>query len=278
MMDEPNEDIYSSIRDKIITYGLSAIPLLEDAWLKTDDDDNALRIEMLIDDIRFTDTYHELFNWAQFYSHDLLKAFTLLTRFRYPEMDEEKYMEKVSRLKQNIWLEINQDLTALEKVKVLNHIFFDVYKYRGQLPQQVSINAHFLTDLIDTSKGSAIALGILYLYIAQSLEIPIFGVDLHHHFVLAYMEDNIPVKNPEAYKLEEVLFYIAVVNKGSVFTRNEINRYLKQAKLEDNPSYFLPCNNVEVIRKLITEMVNTYEVTAKPEKAVLFNKLLEALD
>jgi hypothetical protein len=33
-----------------------------------------------------------------------------------------------------------------------------------------------------------------------------------------------------------------------------------------------------VIRKLITEMVNTYEVTAKPEKAVLFNKLLEALD
>ncbi len=277
MMDEPNEEVYTSIREKIKSYGLNAIPFLEDAWLKTEDDDNASRIEILIDDIRFTDLYHELHNWSQFYSHDLLKAYILLTRFRYPDLDEEKYIEKVSKLKQNIWLEINHDLTALERVKVLNHIFYDVYQFRGQLPKQVSINDYFLSDLLESKKGSAIALGILYLYVAQSLDIPIFGLDLHHHFALAYMEDNIPTMNPEEYSIDEVLFYIAVVNKGSVFTKNEIHRYLQQMKIDEDTVYFLPCSNVMVIRRLIKEIANTYEVTGKQDKADLANKLIEAL-
>ena len=278
MIDEPNENMFASIREKIIDYGLTAIPFLENAWLKTENDDNAQRIEILIDDIRFTDTYHELYNWSQFYSKDLLKAFMLITRFRYTELDEAKYLEMVAKLKQNIWLEINQELTALEKVKVLNHIFFDVYRFRGQLPNQVSINAHFLSDLLDNKKGSAIALGILYLYISQSLDIPIFGVDLHHHFVLAYMEDNIPTKDPQDYPVEEVLFYIAVVNKGSVFTQNEISSYLKQMKLEDNPGYYLPCSNAEVIRRLLIEISKTYELIGKPERAKLLKNLTQALD
>jgi hypothetical protein len=278
MMDEPSEEMFTSIRDKIKSYGLTAIPFLEDAWLKTEDDDDALRIELLIDDIRFTDLFNELSNWSHFYSDDLLKAFIILNRFRYPDLDEDKYLEKISKLKQTIWLEINQELTALEKVKVLNHIFFDVYRFRGQLPQQVSINAHFLSDLMDTKKGSAVALGTLYLHIAQSLDIPIFGVDLHHHFALVYMEDNIPTKTPEEYSIDDVLFYIAVVNKGSVFTRNEIHKYLKQMKLEENPSYFLPCSNVHTVRRLIKEMAKTYELAGKQDKSDLLNKLTEAFD
>jgi regulator of sirC expression with transglutaminase-like and TPR domain len=207
-----------------------------------------------------------------------LKAFILLTRFRYPELDEEMYIAKVEKLRKNVWLEINPDLTALEKVKVLNHIFFDIYGFRGQLPQQISIGAYFLNDIFDNRKGSAIALGILYLYIAQKLDIPLFGIDLHHHFALVYMEDNIKVKDPGKYTLEEILFYIAVVNKGSVFTKNEIRRYLRQINLEEDPRYFLPNSNVQVIRKLINEMINTFEVTGKQDKADLLLKMIKALD
>lgn len=278
MMDEPSEEIYTSIREKIMSYGLEAIPLLEEAWLKSEDDSNSVRIESLIEEIRFTDLYQELFNWSQFYSHDLLKAFILLTKFRYPDLDEESCLEKVNKIKQDVWLEINQDLTALEKVKVLNHIFFDIYRFRGQLPQQVSLNAHFLNDLLESGKGSATALGILYLAVAQGLEIPIFGLELHHHFALVYMEDNIPVKNPLDYAANEVLFYIAVINKGSVFTRNEIDRYLKQMKLKDDEAYYLPVNNQQVIRRMIKEMANTYQLTGKQDKADLLGQLTEALD
>lgn len=102
LIDEPNEEMYSSIREKISTYGKDAIPFLEEAWMTTVDEENVERIENLIDDIRFTDLYFELENWSQFHSNDLIKAFLLLTQFRYPELDIAKYTEKVNRLRQNI--------------------------------------------------------------------------------------------------------------------------------------------------------------------------------
>ncbi len=278
LMDEPNTEMYSSIREKIASYGKQAIPLLEDAWLQANDSGDVKRIEYLIDDIRFSDLYFELKNWQQFHTDDLIKALLLMTTFRYPDLDIDKYQEITARLRQNIWLEINQDLTALEKVKVLNHIFYDVYKFRGRLPQQINLNDYFLNTLLDSKKGSAIALGMLYAAIAQSIDIPIFGVDLHHHFALAYMDDTIETKDPDKYPEEEVLFYIAVVNKGSVFTRTEIKHYLKQLEVEEKPKYFLPCTNVMVVKKLIAQMTDAYIKEGKEDKAGLLKKLLTALD
>lgn len=278
LIDEPNEEMFSSIRDKISTYGKGAIPFLEEAWLQAVNADDVDRIEGLIDDIRFTDLYFELQNWAEFHSNDLIKAFLLLTQFRYPDLDVEKYSEKVNKLRQNIWLEINPNLTALEKVKVLNHIFYGVYKFRGKLPIQVKLNDYFLNDLMDTQKGSAIALGILYVSIAQSMDIPIFGVDLHHHFILAYMDDTFETGDASSYSHDDVLFYIAMINKGSIFTNKDIKRFLKQVEIEEKPRYFLPCSNKQIIRRLIGEMISVYSINKKQDKTEFLENLLGALE
>ena len=277
LLDEPSEDNYRSIRKKITHYGKEAIPLLEEAWLNAFNGDNVKRIEELIDEIRFNDLYFELENWARFYTNDLIKAFLLLTSFRYPDLDVDKYLLKIEKLKQDMWLEMNENLTALEKVKVMNHIFYDIHKFRGQLPSQTNLNAFFLSDLLDVHKGSAVSLGIIYIALAQALNIPIFGVDLYKHFILVYMDDTIPIKEPEAYSNEEILFYIAVVNKGSVFTKNEINRYIKQMKIEPKPGYFVPCNNTHIIRRLMEEMIGAYNKKGDQDKADLLAQLISAL-
>ncbi len=277
MMDEPNEVNFKSIKQKIASYGKSAIPLLEDAWMKATGEADIGRIEKLINEIRFNDIYFALENWAKFHSDNLIEAFFILTRFQYPDHDEDKYRKIFDRLNKDMWLEINENLTALEKVKVLNHIFYDVYKFRGQFPQQTKVSDYCLNNLLDSKKGSAIALGILYISLAQKLNIPIFGVDLHQHFVLAYMDDSQPIKPPEAYGEEEVLFYIAVVNKGSAFTKNEIEHYIKQANVQTRASYFLPCTNLVIIERMISEMVIMYRVDDNNDKAEMLIKLTGAL-
>ncbi len=278
LLDEPNEENFGSIKEKISSYGTDAIPMLEDAWLQSLEENNAKRIEYLIDEIRFNDLYFGLEDWVKFHNNDLLKAFLLLSKFRYPDLDEEKYLNKIEKLKQDIWLEINEDLTALEKVKVLNHIFYDIYQFRGQLPNQTTISDFFLNELLDVNKGSSIALGILYVSVAQMLNIPVFGVDLHLHFIAAYMDDSQPLKSAADYLQDEVLFYIAVVNKGSVFTHNEIKRYLDQLKLESKPEYFVPCSNTQVIRRLINDMISAFRKEKMDEKAEILIQLLKVLD
>lgn len=278
LLDEPNEENFGSIKEKISSYGIEAIPMLEDAWLHAMEEGNARRIEHLIDEIRFNDLYFGLENWNKFHNNDLIKAFLLLSKFRYPDLDDEKYLNIIEKLKQDIWLEINEDLTALEKVKVINHIIYDIHQFRGQLPNQTSINDFFLNDLLDSNKGSSIAIGMLYISLAQQLNIPIFGVDLHLHFIATYMEDNQAIKKAVDYTREEVLFYIAVVNKGSVFTHKEIKRYLEQLKIESKPEYFVPCTNKQIILRLMNDMISAYRKEKMDDKAEILIHLMKALD
>ena len=60
--------------------------------------------------------------WAIEEQEDLLKGILILSRYQYPDLNETKIRKDLGQIKQDVWLELNDDLTAIEKVKVLNHI------------------------------------------------------------------------------------------------------------------------------------------------------------
>ena len=279
LIDEPDKEMFLTIRQKISGYGKEAIPRLEDAWLHSENPLNAERLEGIIDEIRFNDLYHELKSWSDFQNNDLFKAFLLISGFRYPDLDEEKYEREFEKLRQDVWLEINDNLTALEKTKVINHVIYQIHQYRGHSPQQKNtLNSYFLNELMDTKAGNDITLGILYLSVAQQLGISMFGVDLPGHFIIAYMDDLMAAKPPEEYEKDDALFYLNALNKGAVFTQNEIELYLKQMKIEPDDEYFLPIDNKTVIRRLIVETANAFANDNMPDKAKTLEMLLPALD
>ena len=43
----------------------------------------------------------------------------LINKFQYPDIKEDEVIEKIDQIKKDIWLEINENLTALEKVKII---------------------------------------------------------------------------------------------------------------------------------------------------------------
>lgn len=279
MIDEPNDEVFATIRKKIADYGRLAIPLLEDAWMNSFSEEQNERLEALIEDIRFDDLFRDMENWKLHHQDNLLSAFLLIGRFRYPDFNKEKYLEIVDKLKQDAWLEMNDELTALEKTRVLNHILYDVHGFRGIPPQKkISLNSYFLNEVLDTKKGNALSLGILYIIIAQSLKIPVFGVDLPKHFVLAYLEKTFPIQAaPLEYTKDDVLFYINAMNKGAVFTTNEVELFLEKAKLGSEESFFLPCDNLLIVRRLVAELVEAYQIEGEADKVKELEELLKLL-
>lgn len=276
LLDEPDETIFRTIHDKIYAYGIDAIPILESVWENSFDPIIQHRIEDLIHQIQFDNLRHELNNWSQFKHHDLLQGALLITKYQYPDLDEDAIMKKIGQFIQDIWLELNQNLTGLEKVKVINHILFDTHKFSGNVTNILSVDNYYINNILDSRKGSPLSLGILYIAIAQSLKIPVFGVDLPRHFVLAYTNEVLPDLRdvPEG----EVMFYINPFNRGAVFTRNEIDVFIKQLKLEKKDSYFKPCDNKTIIRRMINELVNIYEQSGNPVKRDEMQELLEVIE
>jgi len=275
MLDEPDTAVFGQIREKIFSFGSDAIPMLEDAWENAFDALIQQRIENIIHDIQLDDLYSDLHSWSRFGYADLLKGFMLLTRFQYPDLDEDKMIKEIGRISQDVWLELNQDLTALEKVKVINHILFDIHKFKGNKTNIQSPDNYYLKNVLETKKGNPVSLGLIFIIIAQSLKIPIYGVDLPRHFILSYNDS----KGSETdISSEKVIFYINPFNKGALFTRNEIELFIKQMELEPKESYFQPCDNVAIIKRVMNELVLAYEKAGSKEKMEELKLLMKAMD
>lgn len=274
LLDEPDEKSFSFIREQIFLFGEAALDPLTSALNNSLDGLVHDRIGKIIQEIRQEKLRHQVGDWMQFGSSDLLKGFLLISQTGYPDLNEEDLLIKIEQLRADAWLELNDNLTALETVKVLNHVLFGMHKFE---PNRVNLTApsnQYLNTLLETRKGNPLTLGMLYLILAHRLHLPIHGVNLPQHFILAYLTD-IHSPHPTG---QEVLFYINPFNQGAVFTRREIELFLRQMKLKPDPSCFAPCTNVDIIHRLLHSLVHTYTRLGSKEKVEELNRLIETTE
>lgn len=268
LIDDPDEVVYNQVRERILACGEEIIPKLENLWEHTHF--GALfqqRIEDIIHHIQFDAVYNALHRWSRDGAQDLLEGSLLVARYQYPDMDETAVHSAIARIRQDIWLELNDDLTALEQVKVINHILFDVHGLRGNKKNYHAAQNSFINTVLETKKGNPLSLSIIYIILAESLGVPIFGVNLPNHFVLAY------VKKPDLYEQlsenpvpDEVLFYLNAFSQGTIVHRNEITAYLDQINLPHELQFYNPCDNRSIVRRMLANLVFSYERLGYPDK------------
>lgn len=273
LADEPDEQLYAQIRSRILFYGVDAIPSLESAWETTLEDSLQQRLIQLIHQIQQETLFTDLQHWSRFGNEDMLRGFILVTRYQYPDLDVDAITREVGRIAQELWLELNNDLTPLEKVKVLNHVFYDINRFSGNTTNIHLPDNFYLKNLLESKKGNPLSLGIFYLIIAKSMRIPIYGIDLPKHFILAYTDDE-----NNTHSADDVVFYLNPFNKGAVFTKNEIDLYIKQLRLEPQSKFYTPCSNKNIIKRLIKGLADSYVLSGNNDKADELNHLVQALD
>ncbi|HBS20538.1 MAG TPA: hypothetical protein DEA66_06800, partial [Flavobacteriales bacterium] len=66
------------------------------------------------------------------------------------------------KLKRNVWLELNEELTALEQVRILNHVLYDIEGFTNAKSGQPEPKRALLGEVMAECKGNPLGLGILY--------------------------------------------------------------------------------------------------------------------
>lgn len=278
LLDDPDETIYSEIKNKLISYGEDIIPTLESAWEYQHDFGELFqeRVENIIHSIQFTTLTDRFKNWLKKGSNDLLEGMILVSKFQYPELDETKIKHQIEQLEQDVWLELNNQLTALEKVRIINHILFEVHGFKGNKEDYHNIHNSFINDVLETKKGNPISLAVLYSIIAQKHQIPLYGINLPKHFILAYLDVG-PYQLQKLNENPSVLFYVNPFSYGSVFSKREIDEFLKELKIEPQPHYYFPCSNIDIIRRVINNLLYTYATENKDDKVKELKEILTLL-
>ncbi len=274
LLDDPNVEIFQHVSENILKHGENIIPELEKVWEKSLNAILQERIENLIQEIQFSSTQKQLKEWKESGAVDLLKAAYLIAKYQYPDLKYNDIIEAFNKIKKDAWLEINNNLTALEKTRILNHILFQVHEFSGNSSNFFAPQNSYINHVFDTKKGNPLTLGIIYISLAQELNIPIYGVSMPRNFILAYI-DEYNIHDP--YK-DDILFYINPYNNGKVLGEREIDYFLKQQKIEPKKSYYNPCSNIEIIKKLILNLIYSYEKLGYPEKVNDMKKLFNILN
>lgn len=282
LLDDPDDFVFNEVKNKLLSYGDAVIPLLEDYW-----EDNPLdnfaqnRIENIIQQIQHDAVKLGLQAWKDKGAESLMEGILLINRFQYPDLDVKPIIDKIEQIKRDVWIELNNGLTSFEKVNIINQVIFDIYGFNGNKQNYHSPSNSYLSDVIETKKGNPLSLSIIYLLVTQELELPIYGVNLPSHFVLCYMDEHDLL--PEIFKdivpqeEDKVLMYINPFSRGTIFNRKEIERFLEQLKIPTNDKYFDPCSSLDIVKRLVNNLIFSYEKQGLQDKSNALKELKEVL-
>jgi len=276
LLDDPDMQVFEVVQEKLLSGGTEIVPTLEKVWENSLNINLHRRIENIIHQIQFSNTKINLEQWVKDGGNNLLEGACLVARYQYPELKFEDIEERIGIIKNDLNREIISNLTPLQKIKTINHIFFDIHKFTRNTGNYFSPQNCFVNQVLESKKANPISMAIVYCFLANSLDLPVFGVNLPFNFILAFLHDtHKPIQNVEE---EEILFYINPYNNGAVLGKREIDLFLKQQKLDWKKSYYLPCNNIETIARLISTLVNAYGQIGQPDKIMEMEELLQIVE
>ena len=211
LLDDPDANVANPVIDRLIEIGHPAVSILENFWENTRDTGIQDKIEGVLLNIQQTRIKKDLKDWADCHGEQLFYGALLIARTKYPGLSYNILDAKLDLLKTEIWLELNNRLTALEKIRIMNHFIFSVQKYTRTVKGVLSPQHFYINHLLEGRKGIPVTLAILYAEIAERLELPVKCVDMPHNFLLAY-HDPAYAEDPDG-----VLFYINPFSKKLVY-------------------------------------------------------------
>src|SRR6201746_1370601 len=273
LLDDPDTEIFEHIHDKLLSYGGEAIELLEAAWEPAFDPIQQERIANLVHEIQFGIVKEELKLWYQGGAFDLLHGILTINKYQYPDLDEQKVINQIEAIKRDIWLQLIYDGSPAEQVKLINHVFYNIHGFSGNTSNHQDPQNSYLSQVLETKKGNQISLAIIYSIIAQKLDIPVYGVNLPQHFILAYVDETAETEFEGG-----ILFYINAFNKGFIFGRRDVDMFLKQLNLKAEKQFYEPCSNADIIRRVLRNLISAYENLGSAEKVAELNELLGIME
>ena len=257
LIDDPDEVVYETVSNKIISLGKGIIPNLEHYSETAVNIDLQEKIDSLIQRLLFEDIKEDFAKWSQG-SPDLLAGALLVAKYAHPQMDTTLVFKEIEKLRRNIWLEMNSYLTPMEQINVIGSIVYNYYKQKGIEINYDNPDGFLLNKTLQLHQGNAYGNGTLLLILCCLLDVPVYAINIPKQFILGYFDQHVDLLNPTGHSSEKIKFYIDPVN-GQMNSHKDVENYFKKMSLPPTSSFFRPFDNKSIIILLLSELKKCYQ-------------------
>ncbi len=265
LLDDEDTQIVNHVEDKIKSLGQQIIPFLETEWESNLNPLVQRRIEDLIHVLQFELLQERLTHWMHHEQDDLLKGLWLIATYQYPDLEYIKLKQDLEQIYYEAWLEFKPDAHPYDQIKLLNSVLFGKLKFGANTKNFHSPSNSMINTVLESKKGNPISLCAVYMLVAQKLKMPIFGVNLPNLFILTYIDPN------------HQQFYINAFNRGLIFSKDDIDHYIAELRINPQDSFYQPCENAEIIRRSLRNLMHSFEKLGEHTKTDEVKTLLHCL-
>ncbi|MBS1976649.1 MAG: transglutaminase family protein [Bacteroidetes bacterium] len=255
LLDDDDKQVVAHVEEKILSLGKEAIPHLEREWESNLNPKLQGRIEEILHVLQYNLLKARLLDWFKGKDRDLLTGMWLVATYQYPDLELDKLKQELEQIYYETWLEFRPDLHPMDQVKVVNGVLFNKLKFGANTKNFHSPGNSMINVVLESRKGNPITLCVIYMLVANKLKIPVYGVNLPNLFILTYKDD------------QHNQFYINAFNRGLIFSRQDIENYIAELHLVPQPSFFNPCDSLEIIRRALRNLIMSFEKMGEHAKA-----------
>ena len=274
LIDDPDEEVYQMVTSRLLNLGDEVIPFLEEHKHAVYDPEQVQKLESIISKISIATLENALLQWKENGELTLLDAALGISNYINRENDKEKFFFEIEKIRKSVWLELNDYLTPLEEVNILNRIIFDFNKLRGLETDYYKTEEFDLLHLLSNKKANTYSIASLYLIISELLGIEIKPVNIPKQNLLCYVMEADPFDKESS---KEIVFFLDPLS-GQIYTHKDIENYLKKIDYIPYPIKIDANSGVEFIQKWLLELAKSEKENGFLEKEKALTRIAALLE
>lgn len=114
----------------------------------------------------------------------LLEAAIAVAQDDAPQLDPQGVLAQIDALAERLKRRIPADAAALQKLRYLNHFFFQDLGFAGNVNNYYDVRNSYIHEVLGTRRGIPITLALLYLELAAQIGLQARGVSFPGHFLV----------------------------------------------------------------------------------------------
>ncbi|MCK9254858.1 MAG: transglutaminase-like domain-containing protein [Bacteroidales bacterium] len=215
LLEDPDEKVFSIVKDKILSYGELFKIYLENYHTLSINELALQRSEDILDEIFWENFKTKFTEYLTNPKANFAKGVFLIEKFFNRDIDIKEISKKYEEIKTSVWIEFNEYLTNIEKIRILNTVIFKQLGFKKLKSNEMKSDALSITYCISNKRFLAPNIALLYCMLSDELQIPVFPTNLQDLFVLCYCNQDIQSKISEN-KTNDIIFFLYPYEEGAI--------------------------------------------------------------
>lgn len=250
LLDDPDATVQTAVRKELSTYGPDELAALRQ-HIQTLDPERQEALSEQLQPLHFEMVERAWHAVLRSSTPSLERGALLLSWYRYPDADLQDAQAQLDAMAAS-FREAHPNLTGRDAALHLADYMANELHFAGNHDDYEDPDNSFLTRVLKRRTGIPISLSVVYLLLGHRLNLPVYGVNLPHHFVVKYQDEHSEV-------------FMDPFNGGQPLSRGDCVRFLLKASVQPHAQHFAAAPSKSILLRMARNLLVWADRTGNTE-------------